>query len=318
MKQWGSFQKQLNNYGFEKRDRSKVQGRYAHWDNRFWRGRRDLLPRVVRRPKALQFQDAVQERPLTPDTPPAASVVPQLPSQPDPYARIYYLEKRLETVDSELKATQARLGTMEAMVRQMSNELRALSIGNSSPRLQVPTEPAGGTLGTQYTIHGASYSSRIQTGITPGSLIGAQDGVPSQRTPSQPGPGMPYDSIIAHEPPPVYPQWPANASFAGPSRSLHHASGQPTVGVPFLQESWMQHGSADNVGSTFFNPGFGQQPYAGAPAGPQTFTPTTFITTPTNQTQFRPQGSNSPGTSGGRRQFGGTAPVPRPQARQGR
>lgn len=276
---------------------------------------------MVRRPKPLHFQDAVQERPITPDTPPAASVIPQPPNQPDPYARIYYLEKKLETVDSELKATQARLGTMEAMVRQLSNQLRALSIGNSSPKLQVPTEPAGGTPGTQYSIHGASYSSRIQTGIAPRSLIGAQDGGHSQRIPSQPGPGMSYDSInliIAHEPPPVYPQWPANASSAGPSRSLHHASGQPTAGVPFIQESWMQHGSVDNVGPMFFNQGFGQQPYAGASAGPQTFTPTTFTTAPTNPAQFRPQCSNSPGASSGRRQFGGTAPVPLPQARQGR
>ncbi|KIO17088.1 hypothetical protein M407DRAFT_33252 [Tulasnella calospora MUT 4182] len=148
MNQWASFQKQLNNYGFEKQDRGAGKALYAHLENKFRKGRPDLLPEVLRRPhwptKACKRQvlRPARRRPPTPIAPTA----PQPESQIYPDSREIQLESRkalemkiLElgrelknstttqsTMENRLQATEDRLLNTEDRLWQVEHQLLEL------------------------------------------------------------------------------------------------------------------------------------------------------------------------------------------------
>ncbi|KAG8953105.1 hypothetical protein FRC04_003052 [Tulasnella sp. 424] len=313
MKKWGSFQKQLNNYGFEKRDRSATQAWYAHWDNKFQSGRPDLLSQVQRRPETLPV--VPQNHPPVQPPPATATMIPQSSSQPDLYAIINYLTKQLETTNLALKnmearysASEERIARLEADVQKLSRRRGPRSSGNALPNSQVHDGPAGGKVSRRPSINGAGHPSAVHQEFPTKSPIGAYNGGLSQGGPSQMGPGMhAINPAPLHRLPTVHPQLLDNASSAHPSRIPHRASWQPMGGVPNPVEFLIYNGFVGDLGQTFFNQnqGFGQQ-NAGSSAGP---TPDNFATASTSQAQGRPRSSNSPGVSGPQRS-GGTPPVP--------
>lgn len=311
MKAWGSFVKQLNNYGFEKRNRSTTEAWYSHWDNKFWTGYRALLPQVLRRPKVLPLQFTVQDPPLAPsNTPPAAIMVPQPSNQPDSAHRISELEKLLEVTCAKVSRMEDQLRKMDALVQNLSNQLSALSIGSGSADSQAHTGPPGGAVSNQYPANGACHTNDRQDG-----------GGTSQGAYSQMRVGMPFgamDTTPDHQPPAAPTQPSTNTSSAGPSHSLHHATSLPTAGVPFPQEILIE--SSWNVSPTFLSSLYsGQQQDAGPCAGPSAWVPIanadSLPPTPTTQPLARGGGYSS-GSSSGRRHFGGTHPVPPPSPRQ--
>ncbi|KAG8981155.1 hypothetical protein FRC05_004056 [Tulasnella sp. 425] len=169
--QWGSFQKQLSNYGFRKKGRDTTQGLYVHWNKKFCRGRRDLLSDVMRRPKAAKTQNSGQEELLTATMP----AVPPLSGQSD-HVRIGHLENVVSEMAKQLKR-------MEALVQDLSDRLCAMSIGHGSPNPQVHTGPAGGAVDNHRSIHGADDSNGVDFGFMPPPPIahdtGASHGLPS-------------------------------------------------------------------------------------------------------------------------------------------
>lgn len=260
---------------------------------------------------------------------------PQPSGQPDLYAIIRDLRAQVETTTSALKnmellctdmqnlysESNRRIARLEAIVQDMSAQRGAMSGGNPSLNSQANDGPGGGTGCLRYAMNSAGHPGGIRHGLTPKSPIGTHDGGPSQGGPSQMGSGMAYGTIdptLIYQPPAaLYPQLPANASPANQSRTLYHASRQPTAGVPLPAEFLIQDGLVNGVGPMDYSQGFGPQQNAGASARQQTFNLNPFAATSTSQPPARPQGSNSPGASGGRGRFGGAHPVPPPQARQG-
>lgn len=149
LSQWGSFQKQLHNYGFEKQDRVRLvdlstlhlaspmtivflmQGAgkalYAHPGNRFRKGRPDLLPKVLRRPnrktRAFMGQGSTpaQERP----TPPIEPTTPQPESQGEPQPKQDQLEQKVKTLKTEILELKSELERSEADHSAVVNRLQA-------------------------------------------------------------------------------------------------------------------------------------------------------------------------------------------------
>ncbi|KIO17091.1 hypothetical protein M407DRAFT_33253 [Tulasnella calospora MUT 4182] len=144
MKQWGSFQKQLNNYGFERQDRGPDKALYVHSGDKFRQGRLDLLPDVRRRPTCQTPARSGQKRPSTPLTPTGDSSTVKFGSQKDLPLRSNKLEydnewlitevlelkrklesseKRLRTAESRLEVTENQLQITERRRLEMQNQL---------------------------------------------------------------------------------------------------------------------------------------------------------------------------------------------------
>ncbi|KAG8951644.1 hypothetical protein FRC04_005932 [Tulasnella sp. 424] len=136
MKQWGSFQKQLHNYGFEKQDRGAGKALYTHSGNKFLKGRPDLLPEVLRKPywKTNEDSSPSQKEASRPIVPTAEGPAPDAGSRANYYSKedqlvhentglkvkILQLERELATagarqsaMEDRLKATENRLGVIE-------------------------------------------------------------------------------------------------------------------------------------------------------------------------------------------------------------
>ncbi|KAG8925642.1 hypothetical protein FRC00_003798 [Tulasnella sp. 408] len=146
VKKWGSFQKQLNNYGFEKQDRASTidfstleltsflnptlpshRAFYTHWNNKFCQGHPELLPEVIRRPdravKTSSRQDAVQNQPAT--TSDVCSVGPQPSSQLELQARIIRLENDLNDIKNEYR----RMINENNQLKHENNQLKTEVLG---------------------------------------------------------------------------------------------------------------------------------------------------------------------------------------------
>ncbi|KAG8981157.1 hypothetical protein FRC05_004058 [Tulasnella sp. 425] len=330
MKGRESFQRQLSNYGFMKRDWNKHQAHYVHWNNKLRRGRPDLVPQVKRRPKDSTYQDSVQEEPPAPNPP----AVPQSLGQLSSDDRIGVLEKELRMTKLELKAARnevlevrSELEEMRALVKQMSRERNgALSIRNGSPNSQVHTGLVEGAVGSQYPMDGG-YSGGIHDGHAPELSIGAYNsGAQLRGVGPYTGPGtinpallrfpVHHQLSVHHQLPvhhqlhqlPTHYQLPNNTtSLASSSRTPHRATGLPVAGVSFLMQDSMMDGASLTS--------YGQQQNAGASAGMQTFFPNVFVPSPTSQAPARPQNSNSnsPKTSSTRQPLG-LSGVPPPQS----
>ncbi|KAG8951645.1 hypothetical protein FRC04_005933 [Tulasnella sp. 424] len=128
MRQWGSFQRQLHNYGFEKRDRGAGKALYAHSGNKFCKGRPDLLPKVLRKPnsrmKAIIAQDLASPargRATTPIEP----TIPQSTSQINPYAEVDKLGRELERVVLRLSAMEGQLSATQDQLKAPQDRLKA-------------------------------------------------------------------------------------------------------------------------------------------------------------------------------------------------
>ncbi|KAG8953099.1 hypothetical protein FRC04_003046 [Tulasnella sp. 424] len=315
-KGWASFQKQLSNYGFEKRNRAstnKSQALYVHWNNMFCRGRPDLLPQVTRQPKDSTSQDSVHEHP------PASNIsaVPQPLGLPNPEARFFSLQNQLATITLELNATHtkflemtasalqlaSKLKAMETSIWQMSSELNAMSIGNGPSRSEVLTGLAERAIAVQCPMSGVGYPSGIPDGPAHGPPIDADNGgagVPSYTTP-----GMSLDRInpTPLHPPSAHSQIQGNTtSFPNSSLTPDHAAGSSTFGEPLLA----QHSSTTDAGPTFT--ACRGQP--GPSAGAQTFSPSAPASS--SQLQTPPQGLSLSMTSN--RRFDGATLVPSPPA----
>ncbi|KIO23936.1 hypothetical protein M407DRAFT_26637 [Tulasnella calospora MUT 4182] len=134
MNQWASFQKQLNNYGFEKQDRGAGKALYAHLENKFRKGRPDLLPQVLRRPhwptNACMRQDLspANKRPSTPITPTA----PQLESHIYPNRKEIqietrkFLEAKILELGRELESSKTTQSMMENRLQATESRLRVV------------------------------------------------------------------------------------------------------------------------------------------------------------------------------------------------
>lgn len=127
VKKWGSFQRQLNNYGFEKQDRSTTQAFYTHWNNKFRQGHPESLPEVVRKPdqavKTSSRQDAAQTQPAT--TPDVGSPGSQPLSQLELQARIIRLEKDL----NDIKNDHSRIINENNQLKHENNQLKNEVLG---------------------------------------------------------------------------------------------------------------------------------------------------------------------------------------------
>lgn len=133
MKQWGSFQKQLHNYRFEKQDRGAGKALYTHSGNKFRKGRPDLLPKVLRRPnrktRAFIGQDSslAQERPTTP----IEATTPQSESQiaTNPEDQLEHENERLKAdileLKSKLECSEARHSAVEVRLQATKDRLQA-------------------------------------------------------------------------------------------------------------------------------------------------------------------------------------------------
>lgn len=104
---WKSFQKQMSNYGFVKRDRNSKQAHYVHWENKFRKGSPELLPEVQPRPKGSTstFQNTVQVDPLPPNTP----AVPEPLGQPNLGDVVEALEKRVAELEGRLEVAEGQI-----------------------------------------------------------------------------------------------------------------------------------------------------------------------------------------------------------------
>ncbi|KAG8904225.1 hypothetical protein FRC01_008820 [Tulasnella sp. 417] len=144
--QWGSFQKQLNNYGFKKQDRGTGRALYAHSGNKFRKCRPDLLRDVARRSNKQQAQTSARQS-LSPEQQPSPPILPtpnSAPIQPrnqtSPQANedqlehenkwlklklsILELKRELENSDQRQAATEDRLQATENRLEETENRLR--------------------------------------------------------------------------------------------------------------------------------------------------------------------------------------------------
>lgn len=262
----------------------------------------------MRRPKALKTQNSGQERPLAAKTP----TIPPLSDQPD-HVRIGHLENQLEATQNVVSEMAKQLKTLEALVQDLSDRLRAVSIGPGSPNPQVHTGPAGGAVDNHHSIHGADDSRGVDFGFMPHPPFGAHDTGASHGLPSNMATVMLCEldlSFPFQQPPDPPPS--GNTSFEAPPPTLHHAAMQPTAEVPPQHGPWMQSGSENSRGPTYFDMALGLLQDAGRSAGGRSSSPNASTSTSKNLEQARARSSNSPVPFGSRRQFGGTHPVPPP------
>ncbi|KAG8953102.1 hypothetical protein FRC04_003049 [Tulasnella sp. 424] len=309
MNQWGSFQRQLSNYGFRKKGRDKTKGFYIHSDKKICRGRPYPPPEAMRWAKAAKPQHPAQEHPLAADSP----AVPQPPCQPDTYARIDHLEEQLETTKSELKATQnlvskmaKRLEMLETQLRNLPYQLGAMFIGDGSPDQQVDNGPVGGAVDNDYSLPGAGDPNGIDHGVVPKASIGIHDDGSSQGLPPYPVMElMTYETNdLPHQQPPT-PQPSTDTSFAGPPSTFPQSSGQTAVEVPAPQGSEMPTCPTNFESPTFWNWAFVLLQEAGLAAAGQSSSPNASASASTNHAPGPSQSSDSTRALGGRRQHGG-------------
>ncbi|KAG8951646.1 hypothetical protein FRC04_005934 [Tulasnella sp. 424] len=123
---WGSFQKQLNNYGFEKRDRGAGKALYTHSGNNFRKGRPDLLPKVLRRlcPKPTASAGRGSRPAQEPPTAPIEPTTPQSDSQTDPRAKEDQLEHEKKKLEREILELKRKLELSEARRSEAENQFQ--------------------------------------------------------------------------------------------------------------------------------------------------------------------------------------------------
>ncbi|KAG8916452.1 hypothetical protein FRC01_003147, partial [Tulasnella sp. 417] len=148
MKKWGSFQRQLNNYNFERQDRGAAKALYAHVEDKFQRGHPELLRYVRRGANCQTSARPKQKRNSTPIAPTARSTTPESGSQNDSPShndqsecnkerlelKILKLENDLESSEERRSATEVRLQAAETRLQEaeqrimrMENQIAELS-----------------------------------------------------------------------------------------------------------------------------------------------------------------------------------------------
>lgn len=311
MNQWGSFQKQLSNYGYKKKDRDKESG--------IWILRNKVPSRALRRPKNPPSRSTGQE--LRPVTPTASSAILHPEDQPNLYARVDKLENELKAARSELKTTRELLSEAETQLRAMMNMVHEMSIrmgalftGNSSSHPAAPSGPVAGTVGDVF--QGKRAGSSGGTHYEPSSKRLSNTPIiqTSQDNSSRSGMEPTVNTID-----PALLQWPPNqqppsfASFPSPAHTLPPASSQQISGGGFPQDN-LFYSRVENDPYPMGLDHFRQQPTATPPTGrpnPASTTAAAFA----GQAPVPPRNSFSPGPSSGRLLYGGAQPVPPPQPR---
>ncbi|KAG9033259.1 hypothetical protein FS837_002522 [Tulasnella sp. UAMH 9824] len=154
MTQWNSFQKQLNNYGFEKRDRGQGKALYAHSGNKFCQGRPDLLHEVLRRPSwqaNVCTRQALGPEQSTHTSPAPDSTTPESGSRVDHLEyknkelkmeilelkrefekRQSATEERLQATENQLQMTQQRVFEMEKQLLELSRKREREFVGDAA------------------------------------------------------------------------------------------------------------------------------------------------------------------------------------------
>ncbi|KAG8965901.1 hypothetical protein FRC05_002959 [Tulasnella sp. 425] len=132
MKEWGSFQRQLHHYGFQKQDRGRGKALYAHSDNKFHKECPDLLLRMPNRKKKVFISQDSSPAPARPTTPIGATS-PQSEGQIDPDTEDQLkqlkhenerLKKEIVELKNELECSKARHSAAEDRLLVMENQLR--------------------------------------------------------------------------------------------------------------------------------------------------------------------------------------------------
>ncbi|KAG8914094.1 hypothetical protein FRC01_004228 [Tulasnella sp. 417] len=308
MNQWGSFQKQLSNYGYKKKDRDKESG--------IWVLRNKNPSDVLCQPKDPALRKPLQERRSPAATPAHSVTILQSQNQPDLRVRVDRLQKELNTTTSELAETRALLLETRTQLQTMMDVVRTLTelvIGDNSSHSMPHPGPAVETLSNDFLVHGGTYSGAGYESI-PQTQIDPYDKTTLQDSFSQQGTEATVNSITTaflaqHS---SAPQPPGLASSPSPAQTLPVAEDQqPSDGNLMRTIFWMENGP----GSMDLNHlGEQQQQNVSFSTGPQNSTsasPASFA----GQTSvpLRNSYSNPPRASRGRARYGGSEPVPPPQ-----
>ncbi|KAG8919306.1 hypothetical protein FRC01_001349 [Tulasnella sp. 417] len=312
MNQWGSFQKQLSNYGYKKKDRDKESGT--------WVLRNKNPSDVLRQPKEPVPRKTLQER-RPPATTPAGTVTTLQPQdQPDLHARMNRLQKELNATRSELAETRALLSETRTQLQTMMDVVRSLTelaFGDNSSYSMPHPGPAVATLSNAFLVHegtysGAGYESITQTQIDPYDKTTLQDSFSQGGTETAVN-TIPTAFLVQHSP---APQPPGLASSPSPAQTLPVAEDQQPYNGDFRQNIFM-HGGMENVPGSMalnhFRELQQQQQNVDFPTGSQNSTSTSAAPF-ADQTAVHLRNSypKPHRTLGGRARFGGSEPVPPP------
>ncbi|KAG9044510.1 hypothetical protein FS837_008039 [Tulasnella sp. UAMH 9824] len=313
--QWGSFQKQLSNYGYKKKDRDKNSG--------IWIQVRSTNPSAaLRRSKCPPPRSTVQE--LRPATPAASSSIVQPQDQSDLYMRMIHLEDKLSATESELEATRGRLSevegqlkTMMNFVQEMSKTMATLFAGNTPSHPVAYCGPVAGPVDDGFPAKQVITSSVNHYEPTLKIPSNTHISRPSQNNSSHRGVETTTDTInpafLSQQPPNL--QHPSFGPLRTPAPTLPPAVGQHTSGKdspqPILFCGWMEN----DTGPMDFDP-FGQQQNVSPSTGAQNFA-STSATAFEAQAPPPPRNPSSPRTLSKRAYHGGMEPVPPPPPPRG-
>ncbi|KAG9051156.1 hypothetical protein FS837_011271 [Tulasnella sp. UAMH 9824] len=311
MNQWGSFQKQLSNYGYKKKDR--------HKDSGTWILRNKNPSDVLHQCKDPPLRKTLPERHPTATTPTAFGTVLEPRDQLDLYSRVDKLENELNATRSELSETRALLSEARNQLQAVMNLVRRISVlpfGDCSLHSMAHPGPAVETPSNGFPTH--EESSYANTHYEPPSQrqINSYNGTILQDSFSHRGTDERTDNtvnpaLLVQEP--SHPQPPSFASSANPEHTLPRAEDQQPSGEDPPQNivlcGWMENGP----NSIDFNV-FDQQPNVAPPTGSQNSAPNPASAF-ADQMSVLPRSSNpnSPRPSGRRAFYGGSQPVPLPQ-----
>ncbi|KAG8899432.1 hypothetical protein FRC00_001428 [Tulasnella sp. 408] len=167
MKQWGSFQKQLNNYDFKRQDRGPNKAVYAH--SMFLQGRPDLLGNVRCRPKHRTPGHRGPKRPSTLIPPTAGNTPPASGSQTDSPSHNDQLERDNKELKRKVSELELRVQTLETRLQLM--EMRE-QLNDWSKRPE-GISTGGGALDSM--VDPGSAQSVHQIDVLHGALIASAD-----------------------------------------------------------------------------------------------------------------------------------------------
>ncbi|KAG8952400.1 hypothetical protein FRC00_006784, partial [Tulasnella sp. 408] len=306
--QWGSFQKQLSNYGYKKKDRDKNSGT--------WLKVRSNNPSAVqRRPKYPPLRSTVQEQ--RPATPAASSSIVQPQDQPDLYIRMIQLEGKLSATESELATTRGRLSEVENrlemmmnVVQEMSKSMATLLARNIPSHPAAHSEPVAKTVDDEFPAKQVVKSSANHYGPTSKIPSNVHNSRPSQNDSSHRGmettAGTINPSFLFQQPsdpqPPSFAPPPNPAPTLPPAGCQHPSGKDPSRTALFWVENGTDCMDFDHLG---------QQQGVGPPTGAQNVA-STSTSAFAAQAPTLPRNTDSPGTSHKRALFGGLEPVPKP------
>ncbi|KIO26290.1 hypothetical protein M407DRAFT_24380 [Tulasnella calospora MUT 4182] len=316
MNQWGSFQKQLSNYGYKKKDRDKESG--------IWILRNKNPSDVLHQCKDPPPRKTPQERRPTTTTPAASGKILQPQDQPDLYTRVDKIEKELNATKSELMKTRALLSETRTQLQAMMDlvgRLTGLSVGDSSSHSITHPGPAVETPGNDFRKHEeASYGGTHYEPI-PQRQTDVYSSPNPQNSFSHRGTETTYNTVnpdlLVHQSPHPQPSSYASSPHpAHPTNTIPRAEAQQTSGGDFPQHllySWIEN-VPDHTDSNHF----GLQQNVSPPIVSQNFASTSAAAF-AGQPPTLPQNSNpnSPRTSSRRALYGGSQPVPLPQPGSG-